>query len=145
MLFIPIAMLILTACTSQSSTVARADTARTAPSVTVEFSLRAALMNRRIVYIGSGGDLEGAINPDLVVQPGDVVRVILTNTDGMSHDWFQPELGVRTPPVMKIGESAETVFEVSDVPPGVYAYYCTSPGHRQAGQEGKLIVAGSAP
>ena len=79
------------------------------------------------------------------VQTGDVVRVILTNTDGMAHDLFIPDLGVRTSPVSRIGERAEIVFEVRDAPPGVYACYCTSPGHRQAGQEGRLIVEGNAP
>ena len=93
-----------------------------------------------IVYIGSGGDLEGVINPDLVVQADDMVRVILSNTDGMSHDLFLPDWGVRTPPVTKIGARAEIIFEVGDRQTGVYAYYCTFPGHRQAGQEGRLIV-----
>jgi nitrite reductase (NO-forming) len=97
-------------------------------------------MDGHIVYIGSGGDLEGVVNPDLIVQAGDVVRVILSNTDGMPHDLFLPDWGVRTSPVMKIGERAEIIFEVGDKQPGVYVYYCTFPGHRQAGQEGKLIV-----
>jgi len=141
--------LFLTACTTQPGEVARADRlahpAGTSRSVTVEFSLQTAMRDGHIVYVGSGGGIEGVVNPDLVVQPGDVVRVILTNTDGMLHDLFIPDLGVRTSPVAKIGERAEMVFEASDAPPGSYAYYCTSPGHRQAGQEGQLIVAGSAP
>lgn len=145
MLFVPIAMLILTACTSQSSKVARADTAGTSRSVTVEFSLQTAMRDGHIVYVGSGGGIEGVVNPDLVVRPGDVVRVILTNTDGMLHDLFISDLGVRTSPVTRIGERAAIVFELSDTPPGIYAYYCTSPGHRQAGQEGRLIVEGNAP
>jgi azurin len=39
-----------------------------------------------------------------------------------------------------MGERTEIVFEVRALQPGVYVYYCTFPGHRQAGQEGKLIV-----
>ena len=41
---------------------------------------------------------------------------------------------------LMIGDETEIIFEVGDMEPGTYVYYCTVPGHRQAGQEGKLVV-----
>ncbi len=36
------------------------------------------------------------------------------------------------------GQSADLVFETNDA--GEFVYYCTIPGHREEGMEGKLIV-----
>ena len=133
------AALFLNACTPQAGEVARADQAEnsagTSRNVTVEFFLRTAMVDGHIVYIGSGGDLEGVVNPDLIVQAGDVVRVALSNTDGMSHDLFLPDWSIRTSPVMKIGERAEIIFEVGDRQPGVYVYYCTFPATARPGRK----------
>lgn len=87
-----------------------------------------------------GGEIEGVINPDLVVQPGDVLRLVLLNGDGMQHDLYLPDFEAKTSFVSKIGDQADIIVEISDLQPGTYAYYCTVAGHRQAGQEGRLIV-----
>ena len=111
-----------------------------APEFDVEFTLKTTTDSGKLAYIGIGGDIDGVINPDLVVQPGFVVRLILANGDGMPHDLFLPDWDIKTDYVSKIGDETEIVFEVGDMQPGPYVYYCTVPGHRQAGQEGKLIV-----
>jgi len=119
--------------------------AETTPEASVnfdaEFTLKTAAKNGKLLYIGVGGEIDGIINPDLVVQPGDVVRVVLVDGDGMPHDLFLPDWDVKSDYVVKIGDETELVFEVGDMQPGTYIYYCTVPGHRQAGQEGKLVVA----
>jgi nitrite reductase (NO-forming) len=107
----------------------------------VEFTLQTSAESGKLAYRGIGGEIDGIVNPDLGVYPGDVVRVILVNGDGMPHDLFLPDFNARTSYVAKIGEKTEIVFEVGDMVPGAYVYYCTVTGHRKAGQEGKLIVA----
>jgi nitrite reductase (NO-forming) len=107
----------------------------------VEFTLKTITNHGGLAYEGVGGNIDGLVNPDLNVQPGDVVRVILINGDGMPHDLYLPDFDVKSEYVSKIGDQTEIIFEVGDTQPGNYVYYCTVPGHRQAGQEGKLIVA----
>jgi plastocyanin len=118
-------------------------TPETSVNFDVEFTLKTAAEGGKLVYIGVGGDIDGVINPDLIVQPGDVVRIVLVDGDGMPHDLFFPDWDVKSDYVVKIGDEKELVFEVGDMQPGTYVYYCTVPGHRQAGQEGKSIVAES--
>jgi uncharacterized cupredoxin-like copper-binding protein len=108
---------------------------------TVEFTLVTAVGNGRMSYVGRGGEIDGVTNPDLLVKQGDTVRIILKNGDFMQHDLYIPDFDVKTPPVVANGDRVELVFEVKGQPAGVYAYFCTFPGHRQAGQEGKLVIA----
>jgi len=112
-------------------------------TVDVEFTLKTIAEGGKLLYIGVGGEIDGIINPDLVVQPGAVVHIILTNGDGMVHDLFLPDFDTKTDYVKKLGDQAEIVFEIGDMQPGSHVYYCTLPGHRKAGQEGKLIVESS--
>lgn len=105
------------------------------------FTLQTIAEGGKLLYIGVGGEIDGIVNPDLVVEPGADVRIILINGDGMPHDLFLPDLNVKTGYVKSIGESTETAFEIGNMQPGSYVYYCTLPGHRKAGQEGKLIVS----
>ena len=109
-----------------------------------EFTLKTAAEKGKLLYIGVGGEIDGVINPDLVVEPGDVVHIILVNGDGMPHDLFLPDWEVKSDYVTKIGDETEIIFEVGDMEPNTYVYYCTVPGHRQAGQEGKLIISESS-
>ena len=115
-------------------------------SVTVdaEFTLKTIAEDGKLLYIGVGGEIDGIINPDLVVQPGAVVRIVLINGDGMVHDLFLPDFDAKIDYVNKIGDRTEMVFEVDDMQPGSYVYYCTLPGHRKVGQEGKLIISESS-
>ena len=119
------------------------DRPATPVTIEVEFTLQTIAENGKLLYIGVGGEIDGIINPDLIVQPGAIVRIVLINGDGMVHDLFLPDFNTKTDYVKKIGDQTDIVFEVGNMQPGAYAYYCTLPGHRQAGQEGKLIVESS--
>jgi nitrite reductase (NO-forming) len=92
-----------------------------------------------MVFVGVGGEIDGAVNPDLKVGPEDVIRVVIVNGDGIPHDFAIPEFGVQTPLVTIKGQTMDVVFEASEI--GEFAYYCGVSGHRQMGMEGKLIIS----
>jgi len=114
--------------------------AESTSSAEIQFTLKTIAEKGKLLYIGIGGDIDGVVNPDLIVQPSSTVHIILINGDGMTHDLFLPEFDVSVKYVRRIGDQSEAVFETGDMPPGSYVYYCTLPGHRKAGQEGRLIV-----
>src|SRR5207248_3698491 len=91
-------------------------------------------------FVGIGGDIEGVVNPTLRVADGDVVQVALVNNDGIEHDITFPDFKAGTDRVNRKGASSVTVFRADKA--GEHPYFCSLPGHRQAGMEGKLVVGG---
>lgn len=112
----------------------------TAAPAEATFTLRTIFQDGRMLYKGVGGDIDGVINPTLVVAPGTTVRAILVNGDGMTHDLYFPDFEVKAAEVGRKGQTAEVTFLVTADQSGTYVYYCTLPGHRQSGQEGQFIV-----
>jgi nitrite reductase (NO-forming) len=105
---------------------------------TVTFTLKTGIVNGAMAFIGFGGDLDGIANPDLVVDPGDVVEIILINGDAVQHNLAIEGLGLKTADVLLKDEQAHLIFTADHE--GNYFYYCDIVGHRQAGMEGNLIV-----
>jgi nitrite reductase (NO-forming) len=104
----------------------------------VKFTLRTELGSSGMVFVGVGGDIDGIINPDLMVNAGSRVEITLVNGDGMQHDIALPDLNADSEFISEKGSSTVLVFEAAEE--GEFVYYCTVPGHRQAGMEGLLIV-----
>ena len=71
--------------------------------------------------------------------PGELT-VTLDNTGVVEHDLVIEGIDGRA--LAKAGETASGIFQLDR--PGTYTYYCSIPGHRDAGMEGTLAVAGSA-
>lgn len=72
---------------------------------------------------------------EISVNKGDSVRIKVTNTKG-SHNFTLDEYGIaEMTPLDK-----EVVIEFVADKAGEFTYYCSMPGHRQAGQFGKLTV-----
>ncbi len=68
------------------------------------------------------------------------VTIDFKNPQGLSHD-----IAVEDPSGKVIGQSeliaeSSTSLSLSNLTPGTYHYYCTVPGHREAGMEGTLLV-----
>lgn len=91
-----------------------------------------------LVYVGQGGEIDGEVNPTLTAEPGDVVRITVINGDAITHDLAIDEFGVKTAELSQRGSEATVIFRVEE--DGNYIYYCSIPGHRQAGMWGTLEV-----
>lgn len=100
-----------------------------------------------LVFIGVGGEIDGEVNPVLRANPGDVVQIILINGQSVEHDLRIDEFEASTGSVIAVGEQKAITFKVEEN--GLYAYYCTIPGHRAAGMEGLVqigdVTADSGP
>jgi nitrite reductase (NO-forming) len=105
---------------------------------TVTFTLKTGMVDGKMAFIGVSGDLAGKVNPDLMVQPGDVVEIKLVNGDGALHDLTLEASGAATEQIAGQGKESSVKFKAETV--GISAYYCSVPGHRQAGMEGRLVV-----
>jgi plastocyanin len=101
---------------------------------------------------GDGGDGDGeapagdvagtwvAIDIDYSESPAEVptgATVELINEGGIVHDVVLEEAGDLE---ILHAEGGETDTATLDVDPGEYTYYCSIPGHRQAGMEGTFTV-----
>lgn len=73
---------------------------------------------------------------EIRVNVGDTVRVTFVNGGGR-HDWVLDEFDAATN-VISAGQS-ETIEFVADEA-GTFEFYCSVPGHRQAGMVGSFVV-----
>lgn len=106
------------------------------------FTLRTGIAEGRMVYLGVGGDIDGKVNPTLMVHEGETVQVNLINGEGAEHDIVVDQYGVRSDHV--IGKNASSTFSFTASKVGEFAYFCSLPGHREAGMEGLIQVVPGA-
>ena len=95
-----------------------------------------------MVFVGTGGTIDGVINPQLQAKVGDIVTLNLTSGEGAEHNLVIPDLNVDSGHVVGQGKTVSVTFGIDQA--GTFSYYCDLPGHRQAGMEGVLEVAGQA-
>ncbi|MES1951130.1 nitrite reductase [Salinisphaera sp. S4-8] len=107
----------------------------------VSITLKTGIGKEGMYFQGVGGKIDGRINPDITVPQGAVVQLTLINGDGAMHDIAIPELSAKSDPV--VGQDSSSVFVFRANEAGQFDYFCTVPGHRAAGMEGKLIVGDS--
>lgn len=104
----------------------------------VRFRLKTELAEGKMAFVGIGGDIEGVVNPTLRVAEGAVVQVGLVNADGIEHDVVFPQFKAGTDRVNRKGAASVTVFRADKA--GEFDYFCSLPGHQQAGMAGKIVV-----
>lgn len=81
-----------------------------------------------------------AFDPEaLEAQQDEPVTIVLRNEDEIAHNITIPELDLRSETIPE-GESVEVTFTPDDS--GEFTFFCRVPGHRDAGMEGTLEVAG---
>ncbi len=83
---------------------------------------------------------DGTRNPTLRANKGDRVRITITNGEVMTHDIAMEKLGHKSETLLEKGSSTSITFTaISDD-----TYFCSVPGHRAAGMEGRLeLVEGT--
>jgi nitrite reductase (NO-forming) len=112
-------------------------------AATVRYTLRTGIAEGRMVFIGFGGDIDGVVNPTLTAQEGDTVQITLINGEGAEHDIVFPDQNIASQHVVDKGASTTVAFRVGG--PGEFTYFCSLPGHREAGMAGKFTVTARAP
>jgi nitrite reductase (NO-forming) len=115
----------------------RAASLRLHPSIV--FTLKSGVAEGRMVYIGVGGDIDGRVNPRLLVHEGETVQVNLINGEGAEHDIVIDQYPARSDRVIGRGASTSIAFLADRA--GEFSYFCSIPGHRESGLEGRIQVA----
>ena len=105
---------------------------------TVSYTLKTGYDSGKMVFFGQGGEIDGVANPELSASPGDVVEINLVDGDGAEHTVAVPEFNAQSESVVGAGSTTSLIFKIDHA--GDYVYYCTIPGHRQAGMEGRFVV-----
>jgi nitrite reductase (NO-forming) len=108
------------------------------PPPSVAYTLRSGIADGRMVFIGVGGAIDGKVDPELVFHEGERAQINLINGEGAEHDVVVEFYGVRSNHVVGKGASASTSFIADKT--GTFTYYCSIPGHREAGMQGKIKV-----
>jgi nitrite reductase (NO-forming) len=103
------------------------------------FTLRSGIAEGRMVYLGVGADIDGKVNPTLTVHEGEVVQINLINGEGAEHDVVVDQYAARSDRVLGKGASSTLSFTADR--PGDFTYFCSVPGHREAGMQGRVEVA----
>ncbi len=110
-----------------------------APARTVVYTLRSGIAEGRLVFLGVGGAIDGKVDPELVFHEGEWGQINLVNGEGAEHDIVIEFFGARSNRVVGKGASATVSFAAEKT--GEFLYYCSVPGHREAGMQGKIRVA----
>ena len=123
-----VALILTTAAQDLSSQSAPA----TAPGER-NYTLEATMLGFR----GVGGAIDGIRNPTLTALTGETVRITIVNGELMVHDIAVEKLNVKSAQILDKGVSTGITF----VAKANDTYFCTVPGHRAAGMEGRIDVS----
>lgn len=94
------------------------------------------MQSTMIGYTGIGGLIDGVLNPVLQAKEGEIIRITIINGELMPHDIALENLGIASDVIIDPGDSTSIVFEAIEND----TYYCTIPGHREAGMAGQFEV-----
>lgn len=133
------AAVLLSACASASANAA-SEVSSAGTGKVVEYELTTGMADGKMVFVGVGGGIAGVNNPTLSASAGDTLKITLSSGEGVEHDIAFPDFNAMSEHV--VGKGSSTTLEFTVDKGGSFVYYCQLPGHRQAGMEGKLEVAG---
>ncbi len=110
---------------------------------TRQYLLTTGFENGDLVYLGVGGDINGQINPTLQARPGETLTVMLINGGEGQHDFYLPDLKIKSKRVSTKGESVSLTFTVPRQA-GELEYYDSVANHADIGMAGLLQVNAAA-
>ena len=103
-----------------------------------KYTLRTGIAERKMVFLGVGGSIDGKANPILTAAEGQIVQLTLINGEGTEHDIVFPNQDAKSPRVNGKGASTTIVFRATKS--GDFIYFCSVPGHQLAGMQGQFLV-----
>jgi nitrite reductase (NO-forming) len=127
---------LLVGCGEQPSSTA------TQGSWNVEYHLKSDLAHGGMLFIGINDEIANLTNPTLSAKVGNTVLITLTSTEGIEHDIVFPDFNVYSEHTSGQGDRVTVSLEIDK--PGTFPYFCSIPGHREAGMEGNIHVTGEA-
>ena len=118
---------------SSGGTVSTQTPAAKPAAIDREYTLELSMLG----YRGIGGDIDGVRNPTLWARTGETVRITIVNAELMVHDIALEGLNLKSPQILDKSARTNITFTAtkSDI------YYCSVPGHRLAGMEGRIEVS----
>jgi putative membrane-bound dehydrogenase-like protein len=128
---------LLLGCTLMAPLLVLAGHAQTATPIDREYTLESTMLG----YKGIGGDIDGIRNPPLWARTGETVRINIVNGELMVHDVTLEKHNVRSAQILEKGARSSVTFKARESD----TYFCSLPGHRAAGMEGRLEVADEPP
>lgn len=78
--------------------------------------------------------------PDGLKAPAGMIEIVYTNPSAIPHNVAVEFQGGQLGETKTVTKGKATLE--LDLEPGEYVFYCTIPGHRQAGMQGDLLVTG---
>lgn len=85
------------------------------------------------------GSTLGYVQKEVKAKAGQV-SIEFTNPQSLSHDVTIESSSGEKVGATELVASGKAVTTISDLKPGKYTFYCSVPGHREAGMEGTLTV-----
>ena len=118
---------------SSGGTVSTQTPAAKPAAIDREYTLESSMLG----YRGIGGDIDGVRNPTLWARTGETVRITIVNAELMVHDIALEGLNIKSPQILDKSARTNITFAAtkSDID------YCSVPGHRLAGMEGRIEVS----
>lgn len=138
----------LVACGSSSSSPSTSTSNSTTAATTPSESSTAAAPGAKSASSKGSQTLKVEANPNgqlnyvpskLTAKPGNVT-IDFTNPQGLSHDISVEDSSGKTIGKSELIAESSTSLSLSNLKSGTYHYYCSVPGHREAGMEGTLTV-----
>lgn len=108
------------------------------PKPDLSVTLRVGGASDHAGFEGLDDVVAGIVNPTLTVRQGAMVRLVIESGDDQRHQLVIPDLEVFSRPLEHAGDRTSVMFRAARH--GRFEYFCSTPGHREAGGVGVLIV-----